>query len=82
MKGGKLKQQKCSFKGFSLNVRLQTTYATRQYAMHYEYIFVERIQDYGNKWHDHILRMDSLRLIHRLRITGFWTLSIVRYSRN
>jgi hypothetical protein len=30
----------------------------------------ERIQDYKNKWHNHILRIDFSRLTHKLRITG------------
>jgi hypothetical protein len=30
----------------------------------------ERIQDYENKCHNHMLRMDSLRLTQKLRITN------------
>jgi hypothetical protein len=36
--------------------------------MHYKYISLEeRIKDYKNTWHDHVLRVDSSRLTQKVK---------------
>jgi hypothetical protein len=66
LKGGKLKQQKCVFLGVSGYTLIDHVHNMAIHIASQIYVLEERIQDYKNKWHHHILRMDS----SRLRITS------------
>jgi hypothetical protein len=51
----------------SWDIHLQTMSAIQQYAVHYKYMLQKRVKDYRNKWHSHIIRLDSSRLIQKVK---------------